>query len=117
MKKYKELDCWISTGLIIGFALLILFNPHNFPENLIAAYLVVGGWQITSMLVHIACGYFTQIGGARFIYHWISFIAVITLPASCWVLFYAAPFMAIYYTWLCFTETYIKMKRPMELLK
>jgi hypothetical protein len=32
-------------------------------------------------------------------------------------LLFAAPFMAIYYTWLCYDEVYVKMQRPLAALK
>lgn len=119
MKQFKEWDFGISVGLIIFFAVAgIVDNKGGLNNNLITGYFVVGGWQIISMIVHIITVHFTRRWSRRFYYQWISLIAVVTIPAgSVWVLYSLAPFMAVYYTYMCYNETYIKMKRPMELLK
>jgi hypothetical protein len=78
---------------------------------------VVGGWQVISMIVHAFTGYFTKIWGRRFIYHWGVVIMLGLFPFTMWVLVYIAPLMAIYYAWLCYEETFVLLKRPMELLK
>ncbi len=118
MKTYKIIDLWTSIGLIISFAILTLLNGNGSITNdkLFVGYFVVGGWQVISMLVHTFTRTFTY--GARVVYHWITLIAVATMPAgSFWILWIAAPFMAVFYTWLCYREVYIKMKRPLDLLK
>ncbi len=121
MKTFKIVDFWVSVLLILSFAIISIpacIGRGLLNETLLTGYFVVGGWQVISMIVHVITGYYTQKWGARFIYSWISLIAIITMPGgSFWVLIFAAPFMAIYYTWLCYEETFIKMKRPMELLK
>lgn len=120
MRTFKIIDCWASVIWIILFASASIIYHKNglLNETLLNGYFVVGLWQILSMCVHAVTGHFTRRWGTRYIYHWITFIAVITIPAgSFWILYVAAPFMAIYYTYLCFRETYIKMKRPMDLLK
>ncbi len=119
MKTFKIIDVWISIGLIISFTTLIIYDAEGFDvmNNLIiTSYFVVGGWQVISMLVHAITGTFTY--GARYVYHWITLISVVTMPAgSIWILWLTAPFMAVFYTWLCYRETYIKMRRPLDLLK
>lgn len=119
MKKFKELDFGISTGLIGLFAIASIVDRSGFLNtNLLLGYFVVGGWQLISMIIHTSKGYFTKRWGRRFYYQWISLIAVVTIPAgSIWVLYYLAPFMALYYAYICYNETFVKMKRPMELLK
>ncbi len=113
MKTFKLIDFWVSVGLIIVFTVLSLFKQDN---TFMTGYFVVGGWQVTSMLTHVFTGTFTN--GARSIYHWITLIAVFTMPiGSIWILLFAAPFMAVYYTWLCYNEVYVKMKRPLAVLK
>ena len=118
MKNFKIIDVWISIGLIISFSILTILNG-NFGfgnEKLLTGYFVIGGWQVISMVVHAVSGCFTY--GARYIYHWITFIAVATMPiGSFWLLLFTAPFMAIFYTWLCYREVYTKMKRPLAILK
>ena len=122
MKKFKKIDFYISVVLIVDFAIAGIFFDHStfLNDTLVCGYFAVGAWQVTSMIVHAVNKYFTQKTGARCIYHWISFIAVIAMPTGLpWlgILYYAAPFMAVYYTYLCYKETFIKMRRPMDLLK
>ncbi|GAB2828265.1 hypothetical protein [Ferruginibacter profundus] len=119
MKQFKIVDFWISIGLIISFTIIsILEGMEDFLHNYFTSgYFIVGGWQVISMLVHAFNRCFTARWQARYIYHWIAFIAIVTMPGSFWVLLYAAPLMAVYYTYLCYKETYIKMKRPLSILK
>ena len=115
MKKFKLYDAWISAILIIGFTVASFINQdHTF----IIGYFVVGGWQVISMLVHVFTRTFTTRGGPRFVYHWITFISLVTFPfGSFWILLFTAPFMAIYYTWICYGEVRKMYQRPLALLK
>lgn len=119
MKTFKIIDIWISIGLIISFTILFIYDARGFDvmNNLLfTSYFVIGGWQVISMIIHAIAGCFTY--GARYIYHWITFISVATMPVgSFWILWITAPFMAVFYTWLCYREVYIKMKRPLAILK
>lgn len=122
MKRFKIIDFWISSILIAGFAVVSI--PACIKEEgllnstLITGYFVVGGWQCISMIIHVAGGWFTKKWGARYFYNWITLVSVVTMPAgSVWILILTAPFMAIYYAHMCYKETFVKMKRPMELLK
>ena len=119
MKRFKIIDVAVSIGLLVSLTIInIIYGTGYLDETLLISYLVLGGWQIISMLVHALSGFFTQKWGARIVYHWISFIALVTMPAgSVWILSFAAPFMAVFYTYMCYRETFIKMKRPMDLLK
>lgn len=115
MKTFKLADFWVSAGLIIVFTVLSIFKQDY---TFIVGYFVVGAWQVISMLVHVFTHTFTYRPGARYAYQWITLIAVATLPlGSFWILFFTAPFMAIYYTWLCYHEVYVKMQRPLSVLK
>jgi len=120
MKKFKKIDLGISTILIIYF---IVFNVITVPDSLIdehilIGYFVVGGWQVVSMLVHALTRTFAHKRGKRYIYHWVTFIALATMPAgSFWILAFTAPFMAIFYTWLCFDEVRKMNQRPLAILK
>ena len=115
MKKFKTIDFFISTMLITAFTIYCLIKRD---ESFFIAYFVVGGWQVISMLVHVFNGCFIYKGGSRYIYHWITLVSIITMPiGSIWILLFTAPFMAIYYTWLCYHEVYVKMQRPLALLK
>lgn len=119
MKTFKIIDVWISIGLIVSFTILIMYDAREFDvmNNLLfISYFVIGGWQVMSMITHGIAGCFTY--GGRYIYHWITFIAVVTMPVgSFWILWITAPFMAVFYTCLCYREVYVKMKRPLDILK
>ncbi len=124
MKKFKIIDTWISFGLIIVFTLLSLIKLDY---TFLVGYCTVGGWQMISMMIHAINGWFTHRKAGRFNYHFIvavlaalSLLGLLVFPVL-WVvmvvLLFAAPFMAIYYTWLCYNEVYVKMQRPMAALK
>jgi hypothetical protein len=115
MQRFKLIDFWISTLLIAGFATASIINRD---ATLLLGYIVVGSWQIISMIVHAANNSFVNKGGERYVYHWIAFIAVVTLPfGSYFILLFIAPVMACFYTRICYIEVFIKMKRPLALLK
>ncbi len=115
MKKFKKIDYLLSIILITGFAIATLINKDY---TFILGYFVVGAWQSFSMLVHAYHRLFTKKNGTRFIYHWITLISLVTLPfGSYWFLLFAAPFMAVFYTGLCFTEVRKMNQRPLAILK
>ena len=115
MKKYKQIDLLVNVALIAGFTLCTLLRGG---ETIFIAYFVVGGWQVISMIVHIACRWFTNKGSARYNYNWVSFLSLISFPVgSFWILLFTAPFMAIYYTYQCYYEVFVKMQRPLAMLK
>lgn len=115
MQKFKMIDFWISSLLIAGFAIASIINMDY---TFLIGYIVIGSWQVISMIVHLAARSFIYKGGARFVYNWIALIALITMPVgSFFILLFAAPVMAIYYTYLCYKETYVMMQRPLALLK
>jgi hypothetical protein len=124
MKRFKTIDVWVSGALIISFLLLALLQQGG---NFIYGYFVVGSWQIISMLTHTGKGWFTERGGRRRVYHYVvtmvlcavllGFLVDSLLFFLLYGLLYASPFMALYYLWLCYHETYVKMKRPLEVLK
>lgn len=115
MKKFKKTDAWTSVVLIVAFAIVsIIYKNYSF----ILGYFVVGGWQVISMLVHIFSKRIMPKNGRRNFYHWVTLIALITMPVgSFWVLLFTAPFMAVYYTWLCFDELHALNQRPLAMLK
>ncbi len=79
MKNFKIWDMWISIVLIIGFAVASLINQDY---TFMIGYFVVGGWQVISMLVHVFYKCFTHLGASRHVYHWITFISLITMPVG-----------------------------------
>lgn len=116
MKRFKIIDMWISVALIVSCTIYLLIEMDI--ERLIMGYFLVGGWQVISMIVHAVTGTFTYKGGVRLIYHWITFISLVTIPlGSFWILAFTAPFMAVLYTAICFREVKVKMRRPLSLLK
>lgn len=123
MKKFKEADIWISSLLILLFTVLALYNSIY----LFKGYFIVGGWQIISMLAHQFNKWFVYKGSPRNVYHLtvavlaiIALLGLVVMPfmwVLAMVLIFAAPFMAVYYTILCYRETYNGMKRPLDHLK
>jgi hypothetical protein len=124
MKQFKLIDTWISVVLIVSFALLSLIKLDY---TFLIGYCVVGGWQLVSMLVHSIKGWFTRQRAGRYYYHLtVAVLIILTLVgifiapvlwAVMVVLLFAAPFMAAWYTWLCYIEVYVKMQRPMAALR
>lgn len=115
MKNFKKIDTWISIILITVFAIATIINRDY---TFLVGYFVVGGWQVISMLVHVYNHSFTEKRGTRYVYHWITFFSIITMPVgSFFILLFTAPFMAIFYTWLCFDEVRKMNQRPLALLK
>ena len=115
MKKFKTIDYRISILLITVFTLMSLINRDG---TYIIGYFVIGAWQAISMIVHAWNGWFTRSRNARYVYHWIVLISVLTLPIGSFIiLLFTAPFMAVYYTYLCYQEVSVRMQRPLALLK
>ncbi len=124
MRKFKKIDCWLSAAMIFGFCIYsICFEA----AAVLAGYFIVGAWHCISMLTHECKGWFTERKSARRTYHQIIFVLFLLAIAGFFLpeifgflactLFFAAPFMAIFYTSLCFHERFNKMQRPMALLK
>ncbi len=124
MKSFKKWDCWISSLLITGFTIASLLRMDF---TFIIGYFAVGGWHVISMIVHATNKWFTEKGSGRNKYNWTVFcLFVLTalgfaipplLMMILYVMLFAAPLMAIFYTWLCWHEVYVKMQRPIALLK
>ena len=124
MKKFKQIDVWVSMSLILAFAIVSIIR---FDLTFITGYFVVGGWQLISMLVHAINGWFCESGTARLRYHWTITITIMLIllglaiyPLLFFILLallFIAPFMAIGYTRICYHEVYVKMQRPMAVLK
>jgi 4-amino-4-deoxy-L-arabinose transferase-like glycosyltransferase len=139
MKTFKTIDFWISVVLIVFFAIISIFKIRSVLEfniaglgshewNLMTGYFVVGGWQVCSMLVHAFAGWFATWGSARKRYSILVLILIVLLPLGLWfnieatiiplyLLLFLAPVMALYYTYLCYSELRKMKSRPMDLLK
>jgi hypothetical protein len=116
MKTYKWIDAYISACLIVFF--LVQFIVAGSLEQVIIAYFITGAWQTISMIIHAVNKWFTRKWGPRHTYHWITVASWVSLPiGSYWILLFTAPFMAVFYTVLCFHECFTKMSRPISVLK
>ena len=124
MKTFKKIDLWISI-LLIGFFLLL--SLIKLDHTFLYGYVVVGSWQIISMLVHVFTGYFTSKRYSRHYYH-LLIICILCILLVGWaiyplaffvmmVLLFGAPVMAVIYTIICYNELTINMKRPLDDLK
>lgn len=124
MKKFKLIDTWVSISLILVGTVVSLVKLDN---SFMMVYCIVGGWQMISMFVHAIKGWFTHLKTARYNYHALvtilaalSLVGLLITPVLYFVmiaLLFAAPVMAVFYTWLCYEEVYVKMQRPLAALK
>jgi hypothetical protein len=116
VKKLKLLDAWIHMLLIISLLISCIVKP--FIETLAMAYFIIGCWEVCSMVIHEWNSWFTFSGGVRRIYHRAAFIFIVTIPlGSFTILLYTAPAMFALYSYMCFYELFVKMRRPLALLK
>lgn len=125
MKTLKIVDIYIQVALFVGIiATTIISNDLMFA--LLLGYFIIGGYQLAGMLIHEFNHWFTSHGTARRYYHNISYTMVIGMILTpvfefaghvFFLLLYLAPIMAIYYTWLCYKETFVYLKRPLSILK
>jgi len=109
METFKRYDLWISIALIItGTITSIVLLEYTF----IYWYFIVGGWQVISMLVHAINGWFRRKKSRRY-YHWTVAIIIamgilaFLIPLFFFIYFvmlFAAPLMAIFYTLMCSEE-------------
>jgi hypothetical protein len=116
MKKFKTTDLWLSIILITGFAIASLVTLDGM--IMITGYFIVGGWQVISMIVHAYYDWFNEKKSVRRVYNWITVFSLLSFPVGSFViLLFIAPVMAVYYAWICYEEVYVKMQRPIALLK
>jgi hypothetical protein len=122
MKTFKLTDFYIQVIVIAMSLLLTLTGVLNFYTS----YFIVGSFQLSSMLIHEITRSFIAKGSARRLYQnvvyfivgcmlitpLINAFAIIFFPMA-----FLAPFMAVYYTGLCYKETFVYMKRPLSVLK
>jgi hypothetical protein len=104
MKLFKQLEFYSSVLLIMAFFTSWLLTRDG--ELLFTAYYVVGALHITGMITHALAHWFTNAYSPRWYYHWLVVILLLLVPLGIglWILLYAAPFMAIAYTWICWRE-------------
>lgn len=123
MIRFKKYDFIIQLILILGF-LIASFIKLDY--TFVIGYFVVGGYQVISMLVHYFNDCLDEKGTVRYNYHRVTLIVVaimfagLLLPFLLFIfgiMLFAAPFMALYYAWICYDEIYHKMQRPLYQLK
>jgi hypothetical protein len=124
MRKFKTSDYWISLVLITCG---LVYSITRLDDTFLYGYFVVGGWQCVSMIVHAWNGWFTNKGDARRNYHILVVVIIAwtivgmlyhpVLYIELLAMLFAAPLLALYYTRLCYLEVYVKMQRPLALLK
>ncbi|RYY68978.1 MAG: hypothetical protein EOO13_10855 [Chitinophagaceae bacterium] len=124
MKTFKTCDYCISIALMIA---TLIYGLIKLDHSFLLGYFVVGSWQMISMLVHIYSDWFNSKGSKRNVYHnvirallallVIGFFVQGLLYPLLVIVFLAGPFMAVYYTHLCYQEVNVKMQRPLAQLK
>lgn len=123
MKQFKIIDFWISVGLIFSFTIIVFLEAKKLSflnDSFLLGYFVVGTWQVISIIIHLVHKNKILISSLRKIYSLVTLICLITMPMGFLmfaILFYLAPFMAIFYTCICGIELFSKAKRPLDQLK
>jgi hypothetical protein len=104
MKLFKQLEFYSSVLLITAFLASWLITRDG--ELLFTAYYVVGALHVTGMITHALAHWFTNAYSPRLYYHWLVVVLLLLVPLGIglWILLYAAPFMAIAYTCICWRE-------------
>jgi hypothetical protein len=113
MLVFKRVDCviqiiTIAAGLVMAFAAREVLN-----ETFFAAYFLVGGWQLFSVIVHFffQAPYKTQKRKIYLISLGVVLLALLlclpsdSIIAGLAVLLVVSPFMAIFYLATCIEET------------
>lgn len=112
LKDFKTLDLTIQAVLILAALIVDLIWQHS--GSIIVSYLVVGGWQIMSMVVHWVEHYDLRRWSHRTV-HTASMVALVLLAILGIMhsqliilllmgLLVGAPLLAIWYFLLCFLE-------------
>lgn len=103
MKLFKQFEFYGNIILISSFAIWFMISQSLEPA--ITAYCIVGAFQVMGMIVHTWNGWFTSAWSIRWIYHWLSFGLIVTMPlGSVWLLMYISPILALAYLLICGRE-------------
>lgn len=122
MKTFKRIDLAVQVALIISFTITILIAGI---KALINGFLVIGAWQLLSMVVHFLNKWHGSKGGRRYNFQLVilSLALLVCLmpvfPVLFIVLYFAVfiiPILVICYAWICFMEVFHYVKRPLELI-
>lgn len=122
MIKFKKVDVWMSVFLITAGTIISAIVPE---KSILYFYFIIGTWQIISMLTHLAFKWFTH-SLQRTTYQLAVAImlaiavygSVFSIPVlTDYLLLFISPLLAIYYTHLCYQESYVALKRPLAYLR
>ena len=104
MKLFKQIEFYSSVLLIAAFAISWLITRED--ELILTGYFVVGGLHVIGMITHVMKHWFTNSRSLRLYYHWLVVILLLLVPVGIglFILLFAAPFMAVLYTWICWRE-------------
>lgn len=104
MRQFKQIEFYTNLLVIAIFAILFIFLHEG--QFLFLSYFIVGSIQVTGMLVHAFNKWFTGNKSIRLYYHWLVLILLLLTPFGIgfWILLYAAPVMALFYTYICWKE-------------
>jgi hypothetical protein len=104
MKLYKQIEVALNLLLIAAFA--IVFAASQDFSLLFTAYFIVGGIQLLSIIVHFVKGWFTGKGSLRIGYYWFLLFVFLfcCVGIGLFFLLFAAPLMALFYTYICYRE-------------
>ena len=104
MKLFKQIEFYSSVFLIVAFLFRWLLPREG--ELLFPASYVVRELNAVGMITHAVAHWFTNANSPRLYYHWLVVILLLLTPLGIglWILLFAAPFMAITYTWICWRE-------------
>ncbi len=117
MKMFKLIDAVISSLLILITGIWMLVTQEMLAP-LLFFYMFVGTWHCISMLVHTFKKWDILGNYVRWCYHFISLVLLIGMPlGTIEILMFTSPFLAIFYTALCFYEIRVINLRPIQLLK
>ena len=104
MKLFKQIEFYSSVLLIAAFAISWLITRNG--ELLFTSYFTVGALHVVGMITHAWKHWFTNSRSLRLYYHWLVVILLLLVPVGIglFILLFAAPFMAVLYTWICWRE-------------
>jgi hypothetical protein len=115
MKLFKQFEFYGNILLISSFAIWFLIS--NSLESVLTSYFIVGAFQVVGMIIHAWNRWFTSAWSIRWVYHWLSFVLLVTMPiGSVWLLVYISPLLALLYVFICGRELKaIKLKELVHL--
>lgn len=116
MKTFKLIEFYVNVLLIAAFAISYFISREG--GMLFIAYYTVGAVQLFSMILHAVKRWYTGKKSFRLYYHWLVFLLLLLIPTGIglYILLYTSPFLAIFYTYICWRELqYVKLKEFVHL--